>query len=58
MKPIHANTMKKSYEFFKSPEGKNIIMSGWRAAGMTEALRDARDNSVDSLLDPFADLCL
>ena len=30
------------------------------AAGITEALRDARDNSVDSLLelDSFAHLCL
>ena len=34
-----------------SIKSMSIVMTGLRAAGITEALRDARDNSVDSLLD-------
>ena len=53
MKPIHANTMKKSYEFFKSPEGKKIIKSGRRATGITEAFRRSVFMTVRFFNDHF-----
>lgn len=57
LKPLHATTMRKSYEFFKG-EGKRVIASGWRASGITAAIRDSRRSDVDSILDPFAGLVI
>ena len=56
LKPIHATSLRKSYEYFKTDPGKTNILNGWRASGITKAVNDARDNSWSSLLDPFANL--
>ena len=59
VKPLHARTMAKAYDFFRSAQGRKIIASGWRAAGITEALKHARQGQlVDALLDPFASLSI
>ena len=55
LKPLHASSLKKSYDFFKTEEGfKKIILSGWRGAGICKAVQDCRDTSWVSLLDPFS----
>ena len=38
-------------------EGKLIIENGWKAAGITEAVRDARA-TVSDIIDPFAALAI
>ena len=40
------------YEHLKSTKGMEIIRNGWKAAGITKAVADAR-NGVDISLDPF-----
>ena len=39
-------------------EGKKLIASGWRASGLTEAVRRCKEDGIDSrmLIDPFAAL--
>ena len=39
LKPLHAEVMKKAYQFFESLKGKEVILNGWRAARITESLR-------------------
>ena len=39
LKSLHANVMKEAYQFFESLKGKEMILNGWRAAGITESLR-------------------
>ena len=56
MKPLHAKTLTKSYEYFHSAIGRSIIANGWRAAGITDTIRGVRDGDVECLLDPFAGL--
>ena len=58
LKPLHAKTLTASYEFFKTVEGKKLIASGWRASGLTEAVRRCKEDGIDSrmLIDPFAAL--
>ena len=59
IKPLHAKTMTKVYNFFKSSRGKEIIQSGWRASGITGSLQDARDgNLANILLDPFKSMSI
>ncbi len=59
IKPLHANTMKKAFQFFGTLEGQKIISSGWRGAGITEAVRKFRSNwPIVDLVDPFKDLTL
>ncbi len=51
--------MKKAFQFFGTPEGQKIISSGWRGAGITEAVRKSRSNwPIVDLVDPFKDLTL
>ena len=54
LKPLHAATLIKIYNFFKTDEGKKIILSGWRAAGITEALKKARQSNTVPSLNPYA----
>lgn len=59
VKPLHAKTMSKAYNLFATPEGKKVILGGWRGAGIQEAVRKARDGqAVDNLIDPFNDLSI
>ena len=34
--------MRNLYAFFKTKKGQNIILAGWRAAGITGAIKAAR----------------
>ena len=58
LKPLHARAISESYEHFKTPEGKELIRSGWRASGITSAVERYRQDGIDSrmLIDPFANL--
>ena len=58
IKPIHAKSIVRSYTFFKSEEGKKIIASGWRAAGITEAVKKCREENYESLLNLFSSLTI
>ena len=44
---------RKCSQCWKSDHGKAIIMNGWRAAWITEAVADARRNDSADLVDPF-----
>lgn len=57
MRPLHAQSLCKVYSFFATPQGKLIIANGWRAAGITDAVKDARA-TVSDILDPFAALSI
>ena len=48
LKLLHANVIKEAHQFLESLKGKEVILNGWRAAGITESLRQ---NSVN--LNPF-----
>lgn len=53
LKPKHAETIISIYKYFQTEEGKNIILSGWKAAGITEALQAARNSSTVPSLNPY-----
>ena len=54
LKQLHAATLIKIYNFFKTDEGKKTMSSGWRAAGITEALKKARQSNTVPSLNPYA----
>ena len=54
LKPMHGKLMLTVYDFLRKEQGKQIILSGWRAAGITEAIKKARSTGVVPSLDPFA----
>ena len=58
LKPLHARSLTRSYKYFNSDPGRKIILSGWRGAGITDAVKKCRDKSVQSLLDPFVRLSI
>ena len=58
MTPLHAWTLTKTFNMLKSDWGKQIIANGWKAAGITQAVEDARKNDVVDLIDPFSDLSI
>ena len=37
-KSLHANVMKEVYQFFEFLKGKEVILNGWRTAGITKSL--------------------
>ena len=45
--------MIKCYNELTTIRGKDVILSGWRATGLTEAINNG---STSLLLDPFADI--
>ena len=53
LKPLHAAMIRKVYNFLKSDKGRRIILSGWRSAGITEALEVARTTNVVPSLNPY-----
>ena len=54
MKPIHAHWMVELYNHMTTSDGKKNIISGWRAAGIQDAVKLGL-NSLPSI-DPFNDL--
>ena len=55
LRPLHVKAMKKAYQFFESLKGKEVILNGWKAAGITESLRKARQKNENSVnLNPFS----
>ena len=55
MKPLHAGWLISCYDKLSSSEGKKIILSGWRAAGITEAI-DMGVEGFNPVIDPFHDV--
>ena len=53
LKPEHAKMMRKVYEFLQSEKGCDVIKAGWRAAGITDVLKEARDTGCTSV-NPFS----
>ena len=53
LKPKHAETIIRIYKYLQTEEGKKIILSGWKAAGITEALQEARNSSLVPSLNPY-----
>ena len=53
LKPLHAEWLVELYNQMKT-KGKNIIMSGWKSAGIPVAIRTGSAN-LESL-DPFSDI--
>ena len=51
LKPIHFETLKKILNFFDTEDGKKIITSGFRSAGIVQAIKKARAGE-HTLLDP------
>ena len=60
MRPLHARAaLTKTFNMLKSYDwGKRIIANGWKAAGITQAVEDARKNDVMDLIDPFSDFSI
>ena len=52
LKPLHIQTLEKIYKFFGTENGRRIIKSGFRAAGVTEAVQNARIGVIPGL-DPY-----
>ena len=54
LKPRHAKAMTDMYQHLKSEKGKEIIKTGWRAASITDILKDAREGNGNTItLKPF-----
>ena len=49
LKPIHAKTVSKVCEHLKSDKGKQVILNGFRAAGITEAVKKIWENPKSEL---------
>ena len=49
LKPRHAKLMKELYEWFATEKEKSIILSGWRSAGIVDAVKNARSGEIPSL---------
>ena len=52
MKPLHAIWLISSYNKLSSVEGKEVILSGWKASGITEALLKGVAG-FNPVIDPF-----
>ncbi|PFX11493.1 hypothetical protein AWC38_SpisGene24750 [Stylophora pistillata] len=52
LKPIHAKLLMSIYEFLQGEKGRKIILNGWKAAGITEAVESARKGRIPTQ-DPF-----
>ena len=53
LKPEHAKMMRKVYEFLESEKGCDVIKAGWRAAGITDVFKEAKDTGCTSM-NPFS----
>ncbi len=52
LKPKHLATLTRIYEFFKSDDGKRIILSGFRYTGILDVVMKARNGDI-APLDPY-----
>ena len=52
LKSEHVRVMRKVYEFLQSEKGCDVIKVGWRAAGITNVLKGARDTGC-TLMNSF-----
>ena len=52
LKPLHVKVMAEIYEHFKQ-DGRGTILNGWKAAGVNQAVKDARSGIVLDF-NPFA----
>ena len=52
LKLEHTQVMRKVYEFLQSEKGCDVIKVGWRAAGITNVLKGARDTGC-TLMNSF-----
>ena len=54
LKPRHAKVMTELYDHLRTQAGKDITRAGWKAAGISKNLADARKNQKNSIKDnPF-----
>ena len=53
LKPEHACVIRKVYEFLQSEKGCDVIKAGWREAGITDVLKEARETGCTSM-KPFS----
>ena len=54
LKPRHAKVMTDFYQHLQSEKGKEIIKAGWKAADITDILRDAPAGNGNTIgLNPF-----
>ena len=49
LKPRHAKLMKELYEWLATEKEKSIILSGWRSAGIVDAVKNAQSGEIPSL---------
>ena len=49
LKPEHAKVMRKVYELLQSEKVCDVIKAGWRAADITDVLKEARDTGCTSM---------
>ena len=56
LKPLHAKVISKAHEHFKTESGKRNVINGWRASGIKKDVEDCRENSVESIFDPFKNM--
>ena len=54
LKPLNAEWLAELYNQITAKEGKDIIMSGWKSAGILQAIRTGSANL--EILDPFSDI--
>ena len=54
LKPLHAEWLTELYNHMTTQEGKDIIMSGWKSAGILQAIRTGSANL--ERLDPFSNI--
>ena len=52
LKPIHAKLLMSIHEFLQGEKGRKIILNGWKAARITDAVESARKERIPTL-DPF-----
>ena len=56
MKPVHAGWLIDAYNKLSSSDGKSLILSGWKAAGISEALEKGLAGFSRRILDPYSDI--
>ena len=52
-KPKYAKVMRKMHDFLQLEKDCDVIKAGWRAAGITDVLKEARDTGCTSV-NPFS----
>lgn len=54
LKPLHAQWVVELFNHMTTDEGKEVILNGWKASGITEALK--RGLNQLSSIDPYQDI--